>query len=90
MTGGHFVSVLRTDQSFVEAVVRQDVDFRAVLRTDESLPFVSVFGTDQSFVGHKKVVARHVAGPPFPLLLLGVCNGASHKPTVENVSENPL
>jgi hypothetical protein len=26
----------------------------------------------------------------FPLLLLGVCNGASHKPTIKNVSENPL
>ena len=29
-------------------------------------------------------------GPPFPLLLLGVCNGASHNHTVGNVSENAL
>jgi hypothetical protein len=26
----------------------------------------------------------------FPLLLLGVCNGASHKPSIEMISENPL
>ena len=51
---------------------------------------MSVFRTDQTSVSHKKVVALHFAGPPFPLLLLGVCNGASHKPTIENVSENPL
>ena len=51
---------------------------------------MNILRADQTSVSHKKVVARHFAGPPFPLLLLGVCNGASHKPTIEIVSENPL
>lgn len=43
----------------------------------------------ERFDGHsaetrpKKVAAR-LPGPPFPLLLLGVCNGASHKPQYKN------
>lgn len=38
----------------------------------------------------KKVAAQTLLDRLFPLLLLGVCNGASHTPSIEMLSESSL